>query len=743
MDNPSNPTNPTGPTPTAGSLRDRFLPILVLAAWIAATGVLLWLRSQQSVQPPLNEPLSYMQKAQGVWQAIKKGSSFNPFDVAPAHRPPGTVLLSYPLGFDPDPRGFYFRSLFMPFLLWTAAILLVLWPVAPPASARDRWRPYLGALLFGPAPAFFQFEFPTVLGSWGMMDPFLGSVGALAIAALDRGWRLRSRRWVATGITLACCTLLVKPAGGLIIGCGILFLLMAEAVRHGRDSRSGKAYDPYPLATGLVILWLVGGGLFILSLQSKYLDPQYRETVEGGAFDTLRGLLGYGRTGHLLQAAWALTGPVWLLLGGGFALLRSRRIRVEPDVDQGVRMAFATITLLVGLYYGFVHSGGREVGHLIPFACCASIPLVGSFFPRLHDGLWPAGRRWLIVGCLAVAVNTLLLLSVRNPPVAWQQLSGVGVEVARTEPPGVSLGHRLADSLERAGLKASVRGLGRLPESVWFEVYGNYRRLRDSGRTGYWTHSLASGNGRPAIRLQELVYSARYILVEQMADSTSDRWLAAGRQGAASIESDLLQALFSRLGGRHGVRVVDSSGRLRLVRVVAPRSFAAAFDSILAGVRWDESFRKENLDMDGRLQLTDPFAEPAHAGPLVIIQGTEAGNLERVEIDPGTVGTLLEGTRLSVVGWVVPDQRKDSAVGDVFLILEKPGEPTRYIPTEKLVRDDLVSAFGRPGYRMAGYHAGISVDGLMGTYTLGIAVLSDGRLYRLPRYDRPLRIGTD
>jgi len=279
------------------------LPILLLATWIGATGLLLWQRAHQSGQPPLNEALGYMKKAQGVWQGIAQRKAFNPFDVAPTQRPPGTVLLSYPLGFDADPRGFYFRSLFIPFVLWTAAILLVLWPVASQATARDRWRPYLGALLFGPAPAFFHFEFPAALGGWGGVDLFAGSLGALAIAALDRGWRLRSRGWVSSGIALASCTLLVKPEGGLLIGCATLFLLMAEAFRHGRDGRSGQAYDPYPLASGLVTLWLVGGGLAILSLQSKYLDPRFRALVGGGAIDTLRGLLGQGRASVVSEAA--------------------------------------------------------------------------------------------------------------------------------------------------------------------------------------------------------------------------------------------------------------------------------------------------------------------------------------------------------------------------------------------------------------------------------------------------------
>lgn len=720
-------------------LRSRALPFLLLAAWLMATGALLWMRAHQTSQPPLHETLAYLKKARGVWQRIAEGRPFNPFDIAPAAYPPGTVALSYPMGFDADPRPFYFRSLFIPLLLWTAALLLVLWPVAPPVAPRDRWRAVLGALLFGPAPAFFQFEYPEALGGWGHMDLFLGSLGALAIAALDRGVRRRARGWVAAGICLASASLLVQPAGGWVIIGATVYLLWAEAARYGQDNREGRGYNPYPLATGLVTLWVVGGGLAILCLQTPYLAPRFPAPAASGLPGRLS-LAGNGWDLTRWEGLWTLTGPAWLVLAAGRWHLRRSQAPARRD-GLGFRTWFSVIALAAGMAYAGM-DGGRTANATvgIAFVFMAYVPLVGALFPRFPEGLASRGGKVVALACLAVAGNPLLLLFIPNPPDAWQRLSGVRLDVAKTEPAGIGLGRRLADSLRKTGEIASIHVLGDSREERLFSAYGEYRAFQDSGAGGY-TITSDVNHRESTHRLAEMVFQHRYILFQRVAEPAGGDRRDSARAVGPLAEARILEAFLSRLDRRQGMETVDSGGDLRLVRVVSPQRFSAAFDSLLGGMRWSAAFRRENLGPDGRLRLADPFAEPQHAGDVIVATEGDVGNLERVENDPSFTGTAQAGLRWSVVGWVLRDRRQRAAGGPVYVTIEKPGERIRYVPTERLVRDDLVAALGQPGVRLAGFHARINATGLSGRFTLGVAILEEGRLYRLPRYDREWVVG--
>src|SRR5205823_5030849 len=125
---------------------------------------------------------SYYQKAYNLWTAIHGGHWFNPLNLEPTVRPPGTVLISYPLGFERDPRGFYFRSIFMPAALMILAALVA-------AHRRSRtmshaWRGALIAVLFSTPSLFYQFAItPNTFASyWGMVDGFLSGFAALAAA---------------------------------------------------------------------------------------------------------------------------------------------------------------------------------------------------------------------------------------------------------------------------------------------------------------------------------------------------------------------------------------------------------------------------------------------------------------------------------------------------------------------------------------------------------------------------------
>lgn len=80
--------------------------------WLALLAIAIWKHTHVTIQMPIYDSFAYYLKAHNFWEAVRIWQWFNPLDIEPTARPPGTILMSYPLGFDSDPRGFYFRSVY-------------------------------------------------------------------------------------------------------------------------------------------------------------------------------------------------------------------------------------------------------------------------------------------------------------------------------------------------------------------------------------------------------------------------------------------------------------------------------------------------------------------------------------------------------------------------------------------------------------------------------------------------------
>lgn len=124
-------------------------------------------------------------KAKNSWENAHKGFPENPLDVELSLKPPGTVLISFPLGYDGDYKAFHFRTVFIPFLIWTFAVLIVCWPIGGGGRIADRWLAVWMAMLFGAHPFLMQIENgPISVISWGFMDQAQGACAGFAMAAL-------------------------------------------------------------------------------------------------------------------------------------------------------------------------------------------------------------------------------------------------------------------------------------------------------------------------------------------------------------------------------------------------------------------------------------------------------------------------------------------------------------------------------------------------------------------------------
>jgi hypothetical protein len=139
-----------------------------------ALGIGIHIKAARAIAPPIFDPMTYYIKGALAWREWSSGHLVNPLNVPPANRPPGTILVSSPLGFSPDFRSFFFRSTYIPVVVFVIAF----WVLAESQvrRPRQRWANLVGALMLAALPMFYQFErnpaFPFT-SDWGHVDCFL------------------------------------------------------------------------------------------------------------------------------------------------------------------------------------------------------------------------------------------------------------------------------------------------------------------------------------------------------------------------------------------------------------------------------------------------------------------------------------------------------------------------------------------------------------------------------------------
>src|SRR5580704_6870200 len=128
------------------------LPRMIVGLWILALSVGVWRHCQETVQVPIYDAFSYYEKAHAVWGAIEKHRLVNPLNLPPVERPPGTLLMSFPLGFSGDFHAFYFRSVIFPILLLVLAVYIAGWERG--LNSAEEWVLALTAVFLSTLPFF-------------------------------------------------------------------------------------------------------------------------------------------------------------------------------------------------------------------------------------------------------------------------------------------------------------------------------------------------------------------------------------------------------------------------------------------------------------------------------------------------------------------------------------------------------------------------------------------------------------
>ena len=261
----------------------RSIPFAIGALFLIFIGCGIYKKAQMAVAPPIYDPISYYIKAKVVWDALSKADFAGTLNGVFASRPPGSALLLYPLGFNFSIRGFLFRSVFVPIVLWTLALAITV-----AAFAHRKSDAIVGGCLavgLATLPLFYQFEFNDVFNNlyqisnfWGLVDPLQGAVSALAVCLLVAGIKTGSLSLCIGGWLSSALSLFIKPSGALVMAATIGIAAIELAIRylrHPDERRIAMRFAAWVFLSCVPVFGLA----FWAALGSEYLG---NETVSAG-----------------------------------------------------------------------------------------------------------------------------------------------------------------------------------------------------------------------------------------------------------------------------------------------------------------------------------------------------------------------------------------------------------------------------------------------------------------------------
>lgn len=565
--------------------------------WLGIVGALIWVHARESVWPPIYDAYTYFFKAKYVWEALDAGQLDlkHLLAIEPTFRPFGTVLMSYPFGFSTDFRGFYFRSTFFPVALVCIAGFVGSWTPAP--SRRYVAYAALTACFLSTLSLFFYFELytggPSAVSHWGLVDSFFTGLAALTMAACVRGLRQRSIGWSLLAVAIALLMIFVKPTGlvmaaisGAILGIGWLWNLKEDWRTSQRTHTTRRV-----LVVLLVETAVLGGGALV-ALESDYLGAA-NLMYGNAAIDIMRAEL---QIDWLTQVRIAIDGLgafvlIWLVAMSGIWLVV--RLRGDGSIERSwkledVLLLLGAATLIGGLWFWIFGSGGRTlVRYFAPFLYLAIFCALPAFLKALDDAPRLARRA---VGVLMVGTmtNLVLLLALPDPPLSWQEWSGVNVK-SGTRP-------------ESIGLAQALLKEPHAPEATTIFVYSLINGVADAMFQGVFDLHALDGQAprynlrravdwqRPTVvRIEELI-SSDYILANP---NELNRSVPIVSQSADEETSEFNKWAIA-LTEKDGVERVGSEPDALLLRITDRAKLRASLASLVAAHRWRPVFVNEN-----------------------------------------------------------------------------------------------------------------------------------------------------
>jgi hypothetical protein len=575
------------------------LPEICGLFWLVFLAGAVWIHTRATRQPPIYDALSYYIKAYYFWARVQAGIPFNPLNVAPTFRPPGTILMSFPFGFNVDPRWFYFRSVYLPAMLLFFSALFVGYQTR--GGLRQRWWAVLTAMFFTTMTLPYHFEFGCLGGVyWGLVDSFLAGLAALVAACIWRGTRANATTfgWVIAVCFISAACIVVKPSGVLVAAiAGLCWVAFGSATlierRHleGSQSYGLQRILALRLLLGAILIAVIDYGMIVAAMTSSYLSPQ--NLIYGrNAIAIMRAEV------HLpLSLVWPVVNHG---LGGVFILwavlaiaicatapLSGGRSLFTPTYITSV-LAFGA-AVLFGIWFWFVGSAAAtEIRYAVPFFMMGWVWLIPvslylwNFTPTLI-------RLAMCVVMLGSICNLAVLLVSTQPSLAWQRSSGVGL-TAPVFPSAElnALQHLVATG---AGRPREVYVMSLDASDAILESIIDQQRLLHPATALWSLHRPIDWVRSSTIRLNEIQTADTLLVNPQEADRAPP-----GRTiQNLPEEQGVFTSWANGLTTADGVEVFFSGPSAKILNVINPIELRISLDRMIEANSWDTSFVAANF----------------------------------------------------------------------------------------------------------------------------------------------------
>ena len=584
------------------AFRNRFsmhLPLLILVLCLAVLGIGIYKKTTRAIAPPIYDPMAYYTKGAMVWREWSNGRLVNPFNIGPTSRPPGTMLLTSPLGFSPDFRAFFFRSIYVPVIVFVFGF----WVLAESQVRRpdQRWASLVGALMLSSLPMFYQFERNSAFRSpydWGYMDCFLGAVAVLATALLIVSVRRCSVGLGAAGIAAAAFTLLVKPAG-LVLFPVFCLLWLTELLATYWPIRAGwcesRGLRRYSIWTGSLMVVILGATT-AECLRSEYLSKTNLTIGFYGQKIFIDMFKNVSLWNLVVPQVQSSLGWHWFCTSIIAALFLLRGIVVRVSRRSMRREDFRFLAMLAMLCLGVVwwvkFAGPAMIRYLYPFLMMFLVVLVPGMLTAADLMLPRWARRALAALCVAPMAVVIALLFMDAPPLQWQSLVGVNLSTGQFRQE-VKMGDLLVDQARHEGRNIKIYVIPTDERPGVVESEGIYRSLFHPEaptlriqRPNDWIHVTM-------VRRSEFV-QADFLLFYPIRDANRLQALLAQRDiSGPAAESAVFSAWLTQASEEQGIRTVLESD-LRLIRVIDHGKLDEAFGRLVAEHTWRDLFYAEN-----------------------------------------------------------------------------------------------------------------------------------------------------
>ena len=604
----------------------------VLLLWILFVGWALWYQhAQHSQQPPLYDAWGYYFKAHNLWIKIHQAKLFNPFNVEPSFRPPGTVLMAYPFGFDTDYRGFYFRSIFFPIGLLCLAV--VVGGYRRELDSRSKWHLVLLAAFLSTLPCFYYFELAPGVPAphyWGLVDHFLAGIAALAAACAVRSVWTRSLAWTGLAAVLSSFCLLIKPSG-------ILIMMLIGLTWLGLTALQLKSVWRSPDERKSMVRWLLRGMLIFAvpylvvlagAFSSQYLSPKnlaYGSAIVGILQLETESMVSWPVFQDVVRTGLGYPFAVWLLLM--IVLVGHQLWRSSPGDFPWPRSLLAglvlgsAVTLAVGAWFWIVGTGGiTQIRYFTPFVLVAAIFAIPAILTtvRAMPG-WAMGIVSVLM--LAPIVNLGMLLAQRDAPIEWQKWTGVNL-ASGVSRPVVDQARDFAAMVKREGRNVTLYSMAMNFADTTFQAVVLNALIATPPMPGVSIQRPQDGL-RPimAYRKEEML-DAEFWLFEPVRDpAVAGAALATSSVDVYEQEKALFQAWATQLTENDGVTVVSDTPTARVLRVIDPARLESALDALVAKHHWRSAFLAVNpkrrfgeKDLAAALAVNPPSLENVNFG---------------------------------------------------------------------------------------------------------------------------------